>query len=135
MTPEIIQAVFAPMFLLLGLSHLVQPQLWVRFFEVVSRTGVAGCIIPMYTLPIALVLIVGHNIWVWDWPLFLTIAGWGMTIKCAVYLLLPRLVDRVLEQNTARSTRSFQIAGALMTLCGGMVTWHVWLPTERVISP
>jgi hypothetical protein len=75
MDPKIVQAVIAPGFLLMGLSHLVQPQLSVRFFEIVRQTGAAGIIIPLYTLPVALVLIVGHNVWVWDWPLFLTIAG------------------------------------------------------------
>lgn len=128
MDPKIIQAVVAPGFLLMGLSHLVQPRLSVRFFEVVRRTGVAALIIPLYTLPLALVLIVGHNVWVWDWPLFLTIAGWGMTIKCALYLLVPELADRMLETNTAKSARGYQVAGAIMTLFGAMLTWQAWKP-------
>ena len=123
----IIQAVFAPAFLLMGLSHLVQPQLWVRFFEAVRQTGLASLIIPMYTLPFALVLIVGHNVWVWDWPLFLTIAGWGMTLKCALYLLVPGLTDRMLEKPMVKTARTFQIAGAIMAFFGGVLTWQAWL--------
>jgi hypothetical protein len=126
MNPIIIQAVFAPAFLLMGLSHLVQPQLWVRFFAVMGQTGLAAAIIPIYTLPFGLVLIVGHNVWVWDWPLFLTIAGWGMTIKCALYLLAPGLTDRVLAKKMVKTPRTFQIAGAIMAFFGGMLTWQVW---------
>lgn len=128
MNPQTIQAVIAPAFLLIGLSHVLQPQAWVRFFEVLRRTSVAGCIIPMYTLPISLVLIVGHNVWVWDWPLALTLAGWGMTIKCTLYLLVPNMAERMLEQGLAKSERNFQIAGALMALIGGVITWHAWMP-------
>src|SRR5262249_14873344 len=83
MDPKFIQAVVAPGFLLMGLSHLVQPQLSVRFFEVVRQTGATGFIIPLYTLPLGLVLIAGHNLWVWDWPLVLTVSGWGMVFKSA----------------------------------------------------
>jgi hypothetical protein len=126
MNPTIIQAVFAPAFLLMGLSHLLQPQLWVRFFDVMRQTGLAAAIIPIYTLPFALVLIVGHNVWVWDWPLFLTIAGWGMTIKCALYLLVPGLTDRMLAKKMVKTARTFQIAGAIMAFFGGVLTWQAW---------
>ena len=126
MTPIIIQAVFAPAFLLMGLSHLVQPRLWVRFFDVVGKTGLAAAIIPIYTLPFALVLNVGHNVWVWDWPLFLTIAGWGMTIKCAMYLLVPGLTDRMLAKKMVKTPRTFQLAGAIMAFFGGVLTWQAW---------
>lgn len=128
MNPKFIQAIIAPAFVLMGLSHVLQPQLWVRFFEVVGRTGVAACIIPLYTLPIALVLIAGHNVWVWDWPLSLTLAGWAMTIKCTLYLLVPKLTERMLEQGIAKTARSYQIAGAVMTLFGGVITWQAWIP-------
>jgi hypothetical protein len=126
MDPKIVEAVLAPAFLLMGLSHLLQPQLWVRFFDVVKQTGVAAAIIPMYTLPVALVLVVGHNVWVWDWPVALTIAGWGMTIKCALYLLMPGLVDRMLDRKMTKSTRTFQIVGAVMAFLGGIITWQAW---------
>jgi hypothetical protein len=126
MSAEIVQAIFAPAFLLLGLSHLLQPRLWVRFFEVVRATGVAGAIIAMYTLPPGLVLIVGHNIWVWGWALFLTVAGWLMTIKSAIYLVMPSAAERMLERHVTKSTLSFRIVGALMTVVGGVLTWQSW---------
>jgi hypothetical protein len=127
MDPKFIQAVVGPAFLLMGLSHLVQPQLWVRFFEAVRSTGLAAVIIPLYTLPIGLVLIAGHNIWKWDWPLVLTIAGWGMTIKSAAYLLVPGLADRALSKKMATTPRSFQIVGAPMAILGAILTWQAWM--------
>jgi hypothetical protein len=127
MDPTIIEAIMAPAFLVIGLSHLGQPQLWVRFFNMVRHTGLAAVIIPMYTLPLALVLIVGHNVWKWDWPLFLTIAGWVLTIKCTLYLVAPGLVDRMLQKNMVKSARSYQVAGAIMTFFGGVLTWQAWI--------
>jgi hypothetical protein len=128
MDAVIVQAVIAPAFLLMGLSHMLQPQLWVRFFEIVRQSGLAAVIIPMYTLPVALVLIVGHNVWEWDWPLFLTIVGWLMAIKCALYLLVPGLTDRLLAKKMVKTAGSFQIAGAIMIFFGGVLTWQAWSP-------
>jgi len=127
MDPMIVQAVVAPAFLLVGLSHAVQPQLWIRFFAELKRTGMAAAIIPMYTLPVALVLVVGHNVWAWGWPLFLTIVGWGMLIKCSLYAVVPGLADRVIESKMAKSPRSYQIVGAIMALFGGVLTWQSWV--------
>ena len=84
MDPKTIEAIVAPTFLVMGLSHLVQPRLWARFFEAVRLTGLAAVIVPLYTLPLGLVLIVTHNVWTLGWPLLLTIAGWAMTIKSAL---------------------------------------------------
>jgi hypothetical protein len=124
--PIVIEAVVAPAFLLLGLSHLFRAQLWIDFFVLVKRTGVSAAIIPMYTLPIGLLLIAGHNVWVWGWPVFLTLAGWMMTIKSGAYLLVPSLADRMLDKKAVRSPRSFQAAGALMAAIGGVLTWRSW---------
>jgi hypothetical protein len=126
MDPKIVQAVIAPGFLLMGLSHLVQPQLTVRFFEFVRQTGAAGFIIPLYTLPVSLVLNVGHNVWVWDWPVFLTLAGWVMTVKCTLYLLVPGCADRMLKKQVTKSVRGYQIAGAITSLLSAIITWQAW---------
>jgi uncharacterized protein YjeT (DUF2065 family) len=127
MDPKFLEAAFGPAFLLMGLSHLLQPQLWVRFFAAVRNTGHASIIIPLFTLPFGLALIAGHNIWNWDWPVALTIAGWGMTIKSAGYLLIPGLADRALSKPMATAPRSFQIVGAIIAIVGAILTWQGWL--------
>lgn len=126
MDPKTVEAVIAPAFLLIGLSHVFQAQAWVRFFDVVRATGVGSLIIPMFTLPVALVLIVGHNVWVWDWPVLLTIAGWGLTFKSTLYLLVPGVADMMLEKKMAKSPRSYQIAGAVMAIVGAILSWQAW---------
>jgi uncharacterized protein YjeT (DUF2065 family) len=126
MEPTTVERIFGPAFLLMGLSHLLQPQMWVRFFELVRQTGSAAIIIALYTLPLGLFLIATHNIWPWDWPLLLTIAGWGMTIKSTLYLLIPWLAERMLAKRMATTSRGYQIVGAIATLVGAIVTWQAW---------
>jgi len=126
MDPTTVERIFGPAFVLMGLSHLLQPQMWVRFFELVRQTGSAAVIIGLYTLPSGLLLIATHNIWRWDWSLFLTIAGWSMTLKSALYILIPGLTNRVLTKRIATTSRSFQIVGAATALIGVLITWQAW---------
>ena len=122
---RVTQAVFAPAFLLIGLSHALQPERWVAFFRVVKGTGVAGFIVAMFTLPVSLPLLVLHNKWVWDWSLFLTVAGWGMTIKSSLYALWPQFADRMLEKKMAQSPAGFRVAGIAMTALAAVLVWQV----------
>jgi uncharacterized protein YjeT (DUF2065 family) len=121
-----VRELMGPAFLLLGLSHLVQPTAWIRFFEVVKGTGVAGIIIAMFTLPVGLVLLVGHPVWRWEPAVFLTVAGYGLTLRGTLYFLAPRLADHMIESKMARSPRAFQVAGFAAAVIGGVITWQAW---------
>lgn len=115
-----------PVFLILGVSHAVQPAAWVRFFEVLKGTGVAGLIIFMYTLPPGLLLLVCHPTWRLEPAVFLTVAGWGMTFKGTLYAVVPRLADRMLDRQLTKTPRSYQAAGVLAAVIGGIITWQAW---------
>jgi hypothetical protein len=131
-----IQAIYGPLILIFGLSHLVRPRLWADFFIAMKRTGFAPLIIGMYTLPTGLILIVLHNRWVLDWPLFITLSGWGMTIKSVVYLLYPEAPDRLVaepERLLGRHYRVFRAGGLAMILFGGILTWQAF--AGRLAAP
>src|SRR5262245_66427403 len=121
-----VRELVGPMFLLVGVSHVVQPAAWVRFFEVVKGTGVAGLIIAMFTLPVGLLLLVGHQVWRWEPAVFLTVAGYGLTLKSTLYLIVPRLADHMIERKTGRSPWAFQVVGLPMAVISGIITWQAW---------
>ena len=35
-------------------------------------------------------IVLGHNVWVWNIPVLVTLVGWLTMIKSAVYLVIPR---------------------------------------------
>ena len=77
----VIQAVFSPVWLILGISRAVHSRLWMDLIAEVGKSRFAGFFMGVSVLPIGLLLIVGHNKWVLDWPVFITLVGWGMAIK------------------------------------------------------
>src|SRR5262245_20628543 len=91
---------FSLSLLAIGLSHAIQPKPWRDFFILIKGSGVAGIIITMYTLPVGLLIIAGHNIWVFDVPVIITICGWGMTIKSMTYALIPGRAERMIPDDS-----------------------------------
>lgn len=41
-------------------------------------------------LILGLLMVVFHNIWVWDWPVFVTVIGWLALLKGILRLMFPR---------------------------------------------
>jgi hypothetical protein len=116
MAAELIAKVYSAGFLLVGLSHLAHPRLWADLFAGAVRSRHAAFLIGTLTLPAGLLIVVGHNVWVPGPRTLITLAGWGMTLKAATYLLFPRSADRLV---TAGATpRHFAAAGAVMSVLG-----------------
>ena len=121
--PTLIARFFSISLFLVGLSHLIQPRLWRDFFIKIKETGVAGLIIAMYTLPQGLLIVLGHNIWVLDIPVIITICGWGMTLKSIIYALLPNRAEAVIPVGP-NAHRKYALGGALMIPLSLLLIWH-----------
>jgi uncharacterized protein YjeT (DUF2065 family) len=123
-----IDAYFALTLVIIGLSHAAQPRLWAEFFNAMKRTGYAPLIIGMYTLPTGLVILLSHNHWAWGWPVLVTIAGWGMTIKATLYLIFPTLPNRMIDNadRWQKAYSGFRVVGVVMGILGIGLTWHAF---------
>ena len=114
---------FSVSLFVVGLSHAVQPKLWRDFFLLLKRTGVSGIIIAMFTFPIGLMLVVGHNIWVFDVPVIITISGWGMIIKSVTYALIPGRAERMIP-DASDAHRKYAWAGVGIIPLSLLLIWH-----------
>src|SRR3954471_12069026 len=102
----------ALMWIIFGLSHLLHAGRWVALLYPLKERPEGGFVLALLGLPFGLVMILGHNIWVWDIPVIVTIAGWLTTIKSTIYLLFPNAHRRVMSANSQPET-GFRIVGAV----------------------
>ena len=118
-----IERYFAFCMLAVGLSHIALAREWRDFFLLLQRTGVAGIIIAMFTFPLGLAVVLGHNIWVFDLPVIVTICGWGMTLKSATYALIPGQAERMIPTG-ANAHRKYMAAGFVALAIGALLLYH-----------
>ena len=117
----LIERMFAVGFLVAGLSHLLHPGLWGELFHDLLQSRYAPLVVAVYTLPMGLLIVTGHNVWAWDVAVVTTVAGWIMTGKSVVYLLFPEALRKIAPQY--KRGRQFLVAGVVMTPLG---VWMVY---------
>ena len=108
--------------LVFGLSHLLYPGKWAALFLPLREREFGGLLIAVFNLPLGLAIVLAHNVWVWDLPVIVTLAGWVMVVKSVCYLLFPRALLAVMPAGK-RMERGFRIAGAVMAVLGALLVY------------
>ena len=110
----------------LGLSHILQPQAWAKFFILLRTKGEAGAFVDGFlNLALGAVIIGFHNTWSGT-PAVLTLVGWGLLIKSLIRFCAPQLALRVMARVSVERAWEFQVAGAGLVLLAGLVGYGVY---------
>ena len=89
-TESAVEKLTALFFFVTGVSHIVQPRVWVRFFIILREKGEVGRFFnALVHFPLGAFIVAFHNVW-HGVPLIVTLIGWGLTLKSAIYFLFPR---------------------------------------------
>ena len=128
MTTEHAAQVFAVInFAVIGLSHIVQPRVWVEFFVVLRARGHAGVFFNgMLSLMVGSIIVSLHNVWSGPATL-LTVLGWGQVIKGLVSLTAPSIGLKGMMRVSVDRAYEFQLAGALFLVFCAVIAYG-WLP-------
>jgi uncharacterized protein YjeT (DUF2065 family) len=120
---EGIERLTALVFLLMGLSHALQPKAWARFFIELGGRGVAAGIWNAYLhAPLGLLIVSFHNLWTWP-ELLVTLIGWSLTLKGAVYFCAPQLAPAAMSRITPEGAGMYRVAGIASMALGLAVAW------------
>lgn len=120
---EIIADIFSIFILVIGLSYLLQAGMWLDLVMEANNNSHWALLIAMVTLPFGLAVVFGHNIWVWDWPVLVTVIGWVMTIKSCLYLVWPTWSNRFMSMPEKDLRRLILTGGTIMTLAGILLVY------------
>jgi len=96
----------------IGLSHLLQPRVWVEFFIILRGKGEAGAFVDGFLHLLPAGIIIGfHNVWS-GLPVLLTLLGWAFLIKSLLRFCVPKLALTVWARVSLERAWEFQVAGA-----------------------
>jgi len=120
---QAIQLYAAISFLVIGLSHLVQPLGWVAFFQALAARGTPGVFLEGFlSLTFGAIIVGFHN--VWHGPaVVLTLIGWGQVIKGAIRLLAPQVGSRMMQRMTVERAWLFQAGGVFALIVSAFLWW------------
>jgi uncharacterized protein YjeT (DUF2065 family) len=118
-----IQKLVAISYLVIGLSHIVQPRVWTQFFIMFRDKGEVGSFLSgLLHFPMGVLIVSFHNVW-HGIPLIVTIMGWGLVIKGLIYLTYPKHGMRVLARVSLERSWEFVVAGVIAVVLSGVIMY------------
>jgi hypothetical protein len=117
------QVFAAVSFLVIGISHLVQPKAWVAWYQSLAAQGVSGAFSEGFlSLSFGAIIVGFHN--VWDGPAaVLTVIGWAQVAKGLVRFAAPQFALRIMARMTLDRAWIFQAGGVFALALSGFVWW------------
>src|SRR3982751_2054314 len=114
------------LFVVIGLSHILQPKAWAEFFILLRSKGAVGAFTDGFLNLLFGAIIVGfHNSWS-GIPAVLTLLGWGFLIKGLLRFCAPKQGLRMMARVSLERSWEFQVAGALLVVLAGVVGYGVY---------
>ena len=112
-------------FFITGISHIVQPRVWAKFFIDMRSKGEVGSFLnALLHFPLGVLIVSFHNVW-HGLPIMLTLIGWGLVLKSAVYLIFPRQGMKMLARVPMERSWEFIVAGIFSVGIGGLLIFSL----------
>jgi len=108
-----------------GLSHVVAPKAWARYFMWLASKEEAGVlVVALMSLWFGSIVAAFHQVWS-GIPLILTLLGWSQVTKALIYSCFPRYGLHMLRGVSLERARMFVYAGAVLLALAGILTYHL----------
>jgi hypothetical protein len=119
-TIQSIQLFVAINLMVIGLSHFLQPKIWIEFFEFLHKKGNVGNVFnALLALGMGSIILSFH--FVWKWPaIIITLYGLAQLLKGFIYLTFPSVGLRSIGKINHKG-QQLKWVGLLMSLCSLLV--------------
>ena len=109
-------------FFVTGVSHIVRPRVWARFFMDMHGKGEVGSFMnALLHFPLGVVIVSFHNVWS-GFPILLTLVGWGLVLKSFIYFVFPAYGVKILARVSLDRAWEFIIAGVFSVALSLLLT-------------
>lgn len=116
---------WGPVILAAGVGMFVSREQYIKAYRDVGKDAMAGLVFGMAAMAAGIAQVLFHNTWEGLLEVIISLLGWGILIKGALFLIAPRFVDQMGDRWI--KAKILPAAGGLMILIGGYLTWISYL--------
>ena len=112
-----------PIFVIVGIGLLLIGD---RYRAVVDEVMWSHTLLYLFgaiALTGGLAIVLTHNVWVWDWPVIITIVGWLMIVRGSLRIVFPQQVEDLARKMVAGWSNILLISGLLVITLGAFLCW------------
>jgi hypothetical protein len=112
-------------FFITGVSHIIQPRVWARFFMDMHSKGEVGSFHnALLHFPPGVLIASFHNVW-HGLPVVLTLIGWGLVLKSFIYFTFPGHGVKMLARVSVERAWEFIVAGVFALGISGLLLYSL----------
>lgn len=120
-TTFILVRIFAPIFLVIGISMLLNPQQYHRVFKELQEFSLAYYLAAVVGLSIGVIMVLSHNLWNTLAESLVSLIGWGALLKGLIRLLLPQWSFTMIQRFATPTMLNW--SAGLVIVWGGYMGW------------
>lgn len=110
--------------LVLGLSYVLQPAQWATLAKEALDNTHQSYPLALFVLVMGLVVVTTHNTWSLSLALVITILGWIMVIKSAIYLMFTPIIRKFRAWSEETTRVWVRVAGVVLTPLGAILVYQ-----------
>jgi len=123
---SVVAHVVSVVMLVLGVSYLVRTREWIRVSQEVIEAPHRFMVVALVLLAMGVAIVSVHNQWTPSWSLAITLTGWLLAIKGALFLVFPQMATKYARWPEATLRTTVRAAGAVLAVLGAVLTYLVW---------
>lgn len=122
LSPMFLAQVLGPAFVIVALAVFMNRQMIRHMMDRLSEDNPAIMLSGFISLLFGLIIVVSHNVWVWNWQLLITLVGWVSTLKGVVLLWWPSQMLKM--RKSMMSDNMLLVHGVLALVIGAVLTYY-----------
>jgi hypothetical protein len=117
--------IWGPVLVLIGLGVFFSKDYYIRIYRDLEKEKFATLIFGMMAVAAGITHILAHNIWDGLLPTIITLLGWGLLLKGAVFTVFPKFADQ--KADWAVDSKLLPASATLMIILGVYLSWVGYL--------
>jgi hypothetical protein len=118
-----IEVVTGAFLLIFGLSFLINAGFWAGAFKRMGSDPQQTFTLLWVLLICGVLMVMGHNLWVGDWRVIVTIVSWAVLIESIFLILVPQILGTYANWSDKTMVTWLRVGSVLWVLAGGVVTY------------
>ena len=117
--------IWGPVLVLIGIGILVGPSHYLTVYRDLKKEPFAAFVFGTFAIALGLAHIGMHNHWSVAEEIIVSLLGWGLFLKGALFIIAPDVVGRV--GTIVSSRRAISVIAMALIIVGTYLTWTAYL--------
>jgi uncharacterized membrane protein len=112
-----------PIFVIIGVGLFLNRERYLAVVDEVILSKTLLYVFGIMALTGGLAVLLTHNVWVWDWPVVITIIAWLMVVRGSLRIVIPQQIEAIAKGMTDQLPTLLLISDMIVISVGLFLSW------------